>query len=68
MTQDLMILVPNFSIGAQGNGDDDFGGTSLDDLNASEGDNGSWSFVNDDGLAWGVSSTGKIHAPGDPIQ
>ncbi|EEI69816.1 hypothetical protein HMPREF0496_2939, partial [Lentilactobacillus hilgardii ATCC 27305] len=51
---DLMILVPNFSIGA--------------DLNASEGDNGSWSFVNDDGLAWGVSSTGKIHAPGDPIQ
>ncbi|PNW61823.1 hypothetical protein ACZ99_16350 [Lactobacillus sp. ATCC 15578] len=53
---------------SRGNGDDDFVGTSLDDLNASEGDNGSWSFVNDDGLAWGVSSTGKIHAPGDPIQ
>ena len=43
------------------NGDDDFGGTSLDDLNASEGDNGSWSFINDDGFAWGVSFTGKIH-------
>ncbi|MBU7446383.1 hypothetical protein ACA590_16995 [Lactiplantibacillus plantarum] len=53
---------------SRGNGDDNFGGTSLDDLNASEGDNGSWSFVNDDGLSWGVSSTGKIHAPGDPIQ
>lgn len=53
---------------SRGNGDDNFGGTSLDDLNASEGDNGSWSFVNDDGLSWGVSTTGKIHAPGDPIQ
>lgn len=53
---------------SQGNGDDDFGGTSLDDLNASEGDNGSWSFTTDDGQSWGVSSTGKIHAPGDPIQ
>ncbi|MCT3291217.1 hypothetical protein JH395_16050 (plasmid) [Lactiplantibacillus plantarum] len=53
---------------SRGNVDDNFGGTSLDDLNASEGDNGSWSFVNDDGLSWGVSYTGKIHAPGDPIQ
>ncbi|MCT4399086.1 hypothetical protein EFN70_10755 [Pediococcus ethanolidurans] len=40
---------------SRGNGDDNFGGTSLDDLNASEGDNGSWSFVNDDGLSY-VSS------------
>ncbi|AYP98393.1 hypothetical protein DVR01_02970 [Limosilactobacillus fermentum] len=53
---------------SQGNGDDDFGGTSLDDLHALEGDNGSWSFITDDGQSWGVSSTGKIHAPGDPIQ
>ncbi|WEE35129.1 hypothetical protein [Lactiplantibacillus paraplantarum] len=49
-------------------GADNFGGYSLDELETIKGENGNWSFVNDDGLAWGVSSTGKIHAPGDPIQ
>lgn len=47
---------------------DSFGGYSLDELETIKGENGNWSFVNDDGLSWGVSSTGKIHAPGDPIQ
>lgn len=47
---------------------DSFGGYSLDELETIKGENGNWSFVNDDGLSWGVSSTGKIHAPGDPMQ
>lgn len=47
---------------------DSFGGYSLDELDTIKGENGNWSFVNDDGLSWGVSSTGKIHAPGDPMQ
>ncbi|AMV68279.1 Hypothetical protein ADU72_0086 (plasmid) [Pediococcus damnosus] len=47
---------------------DSFGGYSLDELETIKGENGNWSFVNDDGLSWGVSSTGEIHAPGDPMQ
>lgn len=53
---------------ADSDNSDDFGGYPLDELEAIKGENGNWSFVNDNGLSWGVSSTGKIHAPGDPIQ
>ncbi|MCC7667214.1 hypothetical protein [Liquorilactobacillus satsumensis] len=50
---------------AKNNGAEAF---EIDALQIGQGDNGSWSFTDSNGQSWTVSPTGKVHAPGDPIE